>query len=725
MTNYRKLTMKTFILVLCATLVALISLAMGNVAFASGVDSVEDDISTVASAGCTHSWAHSLASTLSTKDGVILKGAETLSSGKYYLNGNVSGYLKISGTVELCLNGHTLSYSALAEGEQSNDDDIDAPKDDDKGVEDRSGVPVISVESGAKFTLHDSKADDANGAVTGANHTHGGGVYVAGNGSFTMNGGAITGNYASKGDDGASPSGGGVYVSSNGSFTMNGGEISHNSTSTYGGGVYVASEATVKLNGGKISDNKSSRNGGGIYAESSFSMANVEVSANEAGYGGGVYVASGSATMTSGSISGNKATYHGGGVYVNTKGSFVFENGSISGNSANIGGAAYVNTIVRLDEPEEEIAYSATDSRESSSTSGFTMRAGSIERNTSSYGAIYVNSGAFTMAGGTITGNEIGVYLNNGSVSLSGASVIYGNVNKQQAQCNVYLASGKTVNFGELRGSAQIGVTVVSSNGKIGSGWQDSYGNAAKYVKSDVSGKCVANQSGNLVLTAHNCNVFQHDADQHYMACPNCGEKANIVTHNWSEINSYVEDANGTTHHKECPDCHEKGKSEAHVVDEYTPLGKMHYGSCKYCDAAVSGAHAANSGVVIKQPTCQATGLKEISCEACGIKMGEEVLDIVGHDYDKGVVTQKPTATQTGVLTRTCKNCNATITETLSMVDGDSSSDGDPSTGDSTGKSELLSFEYIKLLWILPALVVVCILIAILLAVFDKKKQSK
>jgi uncharacterized repeat protein (TIGR02543 family) len=59
----------------------------------------------------------------------------------------------------------------------------------------------------------------------------GGGVWVVGSGSFTMEGGEISGNTAS--------AGGGVSVWGGGNFTMEGGVISGNSASYGGGGVFV------------------------------------------------------------------------------------------------------------------------------------------------------------------------------------------------------------------------------------------------------------------------------------------------------------------------------------------------------------------------------------------------------------------------------------------------------------------------------------------------------
>ena len=81
----------------------------------------------------------------------------------------------------------------------------------------------------------------------------GGGMMIS-VGTFTMNGGTISGNIA-KGD------GGGVYVRRGGQFIVNGGTIENNATTAMGGGIafeagnYSGYTPFVELNGGVISNN--------------------------------------------------------------------------------------------------------------------------------------------------------------------------------------------------------------------------------------------------------------------------------------------------------------------------------------------------------------------------------------------------------------------------------------------------------------------------------------
>ena len=114
-----------------------------------------------------------------------------------------------------------------------------------------------------KFTM---SGGTITGNTTGAN---GGGVAVAEHGTFTMSGtAAISANKASNG------SGGGVYVFGNFTMTggtIGGPEAGSTNTAQYGGGVYVW-DGTFTMNGGIITGNTATQNGGGVYVSSTGSF---------------------------------------------------------------------------------------------------------------------------------------------------------------------------------------------------------------------------------------------------------------------------------------------------------------------------------------------------------------------------------------------------------------------------------------------------------------------
>jgi hypothetical protein len=114
-------------------------------------------------------------------------------------------------------------------------------------------------------------------------------IRVNSNGTFTMNGGTISGNTNIRDIDIDSDNaidyflinGGGIIVF--GIFTMNGGTISGN-TAAFGGGISVF--GTITMNGGKISGNT----GGGVHiVDGYFTMTGGEISGNTAAFGG-IYI---------------------------------------------------------------------------------------------------------------------------------------------------------------------------------------------------------------------------------------------------------------------------------------------------------------------------------------------------------------------------------------------------------------------------------------------------
>ena len=168
---------------------------------------------------------------------------------------------------------------------------------------------------------------NAGSAITGSNK---GGVEVWG-GTFTMNGGTISGNGTC-----------GVAVRRDGTFTMNDGTISGNKASGVWivGGIFNMTGGTISGNiaAGGISSSSggASGSGGGVYIQGifggTFNMSGGTISNNTSGYvGGGVAVGDGTFTMTGGTITGNTALEKGG-VWVSGTGRFNNRGGTVSGN---------------------------------------------------------------------------------------------------------------------------------------------------------------------------------------------------------------------------------------------------------------------------------------------------------------------------------------------------------------------------------------------------------
>mgnify|MGYP001625169245 CR=1 FL=1 len=262
--------------------------------------------------------------------------------GNYYLETDVTGNIRVSGTVTLCLNGHMLTGT----GEGS----------------------VITVQSGADVTLCDCNgtqsthyytvdestgfynfagvtADTAGaqaiegGVITGGDTGQGGGIYLNGLSATPtavhMYGGTIAGNYASS-------TGGGVVVANYATFTLYGGTIAGNEAYDSGGGVYVGANGKFVLEGGTLSGNSAYYTGGGVLIDGAFEINGGEISGNSASSGGGIAVygglseGNGVATIVGGSISNNNADY-GGGIYAFAA-DIAISGGSINNNTAGVSG---------------------------------------------------------------------------------------------------------------------------------------------------------------------------------------------------------------------------------------------------------------------------------------------------------------------------------------------------------------------------------------------------
>lgn len=189
-----------------------------------------------------------------------------LPAGTYYLGTDLTldHQIRISNSrevkVTLCLNGKTITCT------ENYDAVIQTP----------TTYPV-------EFTLCDCRPSDSVGKITHANGIRGVGVELKNNNAvndvahkFIMYNGCITGNKTTHGA--------GVFLYSNTTFTMYGGSITENHANKSGGGIYSNSN-NISIYGGSVTDNSVTKNGkaGGIYVSSSDTLTvggNVNISGN-------------------------------------------------------------------------------------------------------------------------------------------------------------------------------------------------------------------------------------------------------------------------------------------------------------------------------------------------------------------------------------------------------------------------------------------------------------
>ena len=161
------------------------------------------------------------------------------------------------------------------------------------------------------------------GSITGNTAANNGGGVYAFSGTFTMNDGTIAGNKATAKNGGGVYANGSTAFTMTGG-TIGGSTAADANTAKYGGGVYVKN-GTFTMSGGKVTGNSASKDGGGVRLDKgTFNMSgSAVISRNTAdGYGGGVDANDGSFTMSGGSITGNNAI-RGGGVELTGSGTMT------------------------------------------------------------------------------------------------------------------------------------------------------------------------------------------------------------------------------------------------------------------------------------------------------------------------------------------------------------------------------------------------------------------
>lgn len=246
-------------------------------------------------------------------------------AGSYYLTQSVSSDWTVpTGEVNFCLNGQTIngkitvgsgatltltdcSDSGRVQGEVL----VNGGKLELYSGTITGGVQVgkkgADYQTGSSFTMY-------GGAITG-NEDYGG-VFLVGTTnhidppSFTMHGGTISDNTAGASDGG----GGGVYVGEKCSFTMDGGTITGNTaTAGNGGGIYIHFNAgNVSISNATITGNKASAtgdtrygHGGGIYSERGVTVKNVTITGNNSTFEGGGIYGKGAITLTDATVTDN------------------------------------------------------------------------------------------------------------------------------------------------------------------------------------------------------------------------------------------------------------------------------------------------------------------------------------------------------------------------------------------------------------------------------------
>lgn len=196
----------------------------------------------------------------------------------------------------------------------------------------------FKVEDGGAVYVGQGEAKMIGGTIQNCSTDgDGGAIYVIG-GNFTLEGTGLISNCEAKY--------GGAVAVEKGKVTINGGKIDDCSAEVGGAVHVKGESNTTDyftMTGGTLSNNSATKAGGGaVYVETgSVKITNGTMTANSAANGGAVYVHGGAFNMDNGTITSNTATGNGGAVYMDG-GNFTMKNGQINSNEANNGGAVYM-----------------------------------------------------------------------------------------------------------------------------------------------------------------------------------------------------------------------------------------------------------------------------------------------------------------------------------------------------------------------------------------------
>ena len=462
--------------------------------------------------------------------------------GTYYLTVDVVliNTVETTGTLQLCLNGHTVT---APEGKRH----MNIIKDTVLELTDCNAAPglftggtqsygaSISIRTGGTMHFYGGKFSGNK------NETEGGAIYLQAAQKFNtteyagaklyMYGGEISGNTSLTGGgisvsstssqyfnnetyDGSledcvlhiyggrivnnisTGNGGGIYTRAYTDSQILGGEISGNQAKLSGGGVYVNGKCDLMLKGGVIQKNYAGKYGGGVHGINSavIHLSGTPIRYNSAKETGGGVGLSGSAElrMTGSSVSYNSAA-SGGGVIIMSKGVVNLRSGTISGNSCTKnGGGIYVSTNSFLNVSGGSISSNKANGHGGGVyflKSTGNIYGGTISANQANHGSALYSStkeSVVRMSGGTITGNHGEgsgtIYIYYADVKITGGS-IHGNDVKSSAG-------------GILIGGADTFVTL--KNVKF-------YGNAA-----NTAGAVVVQGRADMLMK--NCEIYENAA---------------------------------------------------------------------------------------------------------------------------------------------------------------------------------------------------------------------
>jgi len=427
-------------------------------------------------------------------------------SGNYYLVDDVVTSEKQvkSGTLNLCLNGHTVSakgtgraMSARTGGKINLTDCRGTGEVLAAGSNGAGGAVYLDSDANSEFTLYGgtirgTQAINQNGGLIysagGTVNIHGGAVregQVVNNGTTAKHGGNIrtagilniTGGVIADGSSGgvtgtSGSRAGNIYIEATGTLNLSGGIVENGTAAgENGGNIYIAAGGKLNISGGTVRGGSSTKRGLNIYVDSSSNkpseviisggLIEFDPALTSTGLGGNIYAnLYTDMTVSGGTIRGGKSGT-GGNIYLNAMALLTMTGGTIEGGYANNGGNVYINAAA--DMVMEGGTIKDGEAKSSGGNVYVTYNADYVE----TYGR---GDATFTMTGGELkdgyaggNGGNLYVYrpssatisgtarITGGEAKSHGGNICGNNASGQYSTVRIY--GGSTVSGGKAGGN--------------------------------------------------------------------------------------------------------------------------------------------------------------------------------------------------------------------------------------------------------------------------------
>lgn len=366
-----------------------------------------------------------------------------------------------------------------------------------------------------------------------------------------------------------------------------------------------------------------------------------------AGIGGGFDGSSSDVTITGGTLQIVTGGAYGAGI-----GSGYYGGSS----TVNISGNAKLKNVTGGEDGGAGIGSGYSSSSSSVTISGGTVNAAGNQYSTSGSSGIGGNSTDVTISGGNITatgygtGAGIGSYDDNSSnITITGGTITATGNDKAPA-----IGNG-SVSISNADAPLDITATAPVANKAIQSSDGKTLDDVIRLKENDTLGLVTLVESGTYSISRlfHNgfyaANVPSFHSPNRVEAEMSEAEKAQYgdisSVHNWKVSN------------REDPTCGKDG-----YIDYICMVGKC--GATFRHTLPATGQHTWNEGVVTKEPTCTADGVRTFTCSVCG-DTRTEAIKALGHEYGEWVIDRDATCVEEGSKHRDCIRGDDTQTEVI------------------------------------------------------------